>query len=109
LLGTAFALMMIQAQSALDIWWQISGIFGGGILGLFILALSNVRLKVWQGLVSIGASIVVISWGTFIRDLPAGWQWLQCGIEEIIIGALGTVALLVVALIFHFNNKRKVA
>ncbi len=107
-LGTAFALMMIQAQSALDTWWQLSGIFGGGILGLFILALLNVRLKVWQGLVSIVASIVVISWGTFIRDLPTGWQWLQCDIEEIIIGALGTVALLVVAFLFHISNKRKV-
>lgn len=106
-LGTAFALMMIQAQSALDTWWQLSGIFGGGILGLFILALLNVRLKVWQGLVSIGASILVISWGTFIRDLPAGWQWLQCDIEEIIIGALGTVALLVVAFLFHFRNRAK--
>jgi solute:Na+ symporter, SSS family len=108
LLGTGFALMMIQAQSALDIWWQLSGILGGGILGLFILALLKARLRVWQGLVSIGASIVVISWGTFIRDLPPGWQWLQCDIEEIIIGAIGTVALLVVALIFHFSNKGKV-
>lgn len=105
LLGTGFALMMIQAQSALDIWWQISGIFGGGILGLFILAMFNARLKVWQGLGSIGASIVIISWGTFVRDLPNGWQWLQCDIEEIIIGAFGTVALLVVAFLFHFRNK----
>jgi SSS family solute:Na+ symporter len=108
LLGTVFALLIIQAQSALDIWWQISGIFGGGILGLFILAFLNVRLSFWQGLVSIGASILVISWGTFVRDLPAGWQWLQCDIEEIIIGAAGTVALLVMALLFHLKNKGKV-
>jgi SSS family solute:Na+ symporter len=108
-LGTGFALIMIQAQSALDIWWQISGIFGGGILGLFILAFLNVRLQLWQGLVSIGASILVITWGTFIRDLPAGWQWLQCDMEEIIIGAVGTAALLVMALLFHFIDKRKVA
>lgn len=105
LLGTGFALLIIQAQSALDIWWQISGIFGGGILGLFILALLNIRLSLWQGLVSIAASILVIAWGTFIRDLPAGWQWFQCDIEEIIIGAVGTVALLIVAMFFHFKNR----
>jgi SSS family solute:Na+ symporter len=104
-LGTGFALLMIQAQSALDIWWQLSGIFGGGILGLFILAFLNVRLRLWQGLVSIGSSILIISWGTFVRDLPSGWHWLQCDIEEIIIGAVGTVGLLIVALIFHFKNK----
>ena len=55
-------------------------------------------------LLSIGASILIISWGTFIRDLPAGWQWLQCDIEEIIIGAFGTMALLIVALLFHIKN-----
>ncbi len=109
LLGTGFALLMIQAESALDIWWQISGIFGGGILGLFILSFLKVRLRLWQGLVSIAASILIITWGTFARDLPASWQWAQSDIEEIIIGALGTAVLLIVAMFFHLRNKGQVA
>ncbi len=105
LLGTGFALLMIRARSALDVWWQISGIFGGGILGLFILSLLRIKLKLWQGLISIGASIVVISWGTFARDLPDSWLWAQCDIDKIIIGAVGTAALVAVALIFGLMNR----
>ena len=100
LLGTGFALLMIKAESALDVWWQISGIFGGGILGLFLLSLMRVRLRLWQGIVSIGISISVISWGTFARDLPESWRWAQCDLDKIIIGAVGTAALLVVAGVF---------
>jgi SSS family solute:Na+ symporter len=99
LLGTGFALLMLRARSALDVWWQISGIFGGGILGLFILSLLRVRLRLWQGLVSVAVSIVVISWGTFARNLPDSWKWAQCDIDGIIVGAAGTGALMVTAFI----------
>ncbi len=104
LLGIGFAVLMIRARSALDVWWQISGIFGGGILGLFILSLMRVRLGLWQGLVSIGVSIAVISWGTFARNLAERWQWAQCNLDGIIVGAVGTAALIVVACLFVLTN-----
>lgn len=103
-LGTGFALLMIRAKSALDAWWQISGIFGGGILGLFLLALLRVRLRLLQGLLSIAVSVAVISWGTFARNLPPRWEWAQCTFDPIITGAVGTAALMVVALFFGIVN-----
>ncbi|MHC4096130.1 MAG: hypothetical protein ACYSU3_08725 [Planctomycetota bacterium] len=114
ILGTAFGLVMIRARSALDVWWQMSGIFGGGMLGLFILSLLKVRLRLWQGLVSIGASIVVIGWATFIRHdfvteyLPQSWHWVQCDLDVVIIGATGTTALMVVACLFGLINRKQV-
>ena len=96
-LGTGFALLMINARSALDIWWQISGIFGGGILGLFLLALISAKIKTWQGLSGITISILVISWGTFLR----GEDWWQCSIDEILVGAMGTTALLLTTTLFQ--------
>ena len=107
LLGTGFALLMIKAQSALDVWWTISGIFGGGILGLFLLSLARVRLRLWQGLVSIGVSISVIAWATFARDLPESSFLPECTLEEIIIGAVGTAALMAVAFVFALINRGK--
>jgi len=110
-LGTAFAILMIKAKSALNVWWQISGIFGGGMLGLFILSLLKIRLRLWQGLVSIAASIVVIAWATFVRQdfvaalMPQSWHWVQCNLDGIIVGAAGTAALMVVACIFALANK----
>jgi SSS family solute:Na+ symporter len=105
LLGTGFALLMIRARSALDVWWQISGIFGGGILGLFILSLLRVRLRLWQGLASVAVSIAVISWGTFARNLPPSWRWAQCDLDGIIVGAIGTLVLMVVAVVFGLTNR----
>ncbi len=107
ILGTGAALLMIRAKSSLDIWWQISGIFGGALLGLFLLAFLRMRLRLWQGLVSIGVSIVVITWGTFARDLPASFQWAQCNLDDIIVGAVGTAALMVVAFIFGLTNRNR--
>ncbi len=106
-LGTGAALLMIRAKSILDVWWQISGIFGGALLGLFLLAFMKVRLRLWQGIVSIGVSILVISWGTFARDLPDSWQWAQCNLDSIIVGAVGTAALMVAASLFALMNRNR--
>ncbi len=106
-LGIAFALLMIRARSALDIWWQIAGIFGGGILGLFLLALARVRLRIWQGLLSVLFSILIILWGSFARNLPDHLAWLECHIDPILVGAVGTAGMIVVALLFAWSNRRK--
>jgi len=112
-LGIGFALLMVNAKSALDVWWQMSAIFGGGTLGLFLLALMRVRLRLWQGLVSIGASIAVISWATFIRHdfvtehLPQSWHWVQCNLDKIAIGGVGTAALCLVACLFGLTNRNQ--
>jgi SSS family solute:Na+ symporter len=97
---------MISAKSALDVWWQISGIFGGGILGLFLLAIYNVKISRNQGLLSVALSILVIVWGTFLRKLPEPYSWMECTMDPIIIGAAGTAALIGLALLFAWQNKR---
>lgn len=105
LLGTGFAILMIRARSALDVWWQISGIFGGGILGLFLLSLLRIRLSLWRGLIAVAVSIAVISWGTFARDLSAEWEWAEARFEPIIVGAIGTAAFLIVAMLLGWGNR----
>ena len=121
LFGTGAALLMIRARSILDVWWQISGVFGGGILGLFILSLLRIRLRLWQGLLAISASIAVINWGTFIRGRAAdklismlqglcswtSWEWIAATVDPIIVGALGTAALILVACLFGLTNRKQ--
>ncbi len=104
-LGILFALLMINVKSALDIWWQISGIFGGGILGLFLIAISKVKITNTQGITATLFSILLIIWGIFLRELPDGWAWLECKFDSIIIGAIGTAGLVLLALIFVIINK----
>ena len=108
ILGIGFALLMINATSALDIWWQIAGIFGGGILGLFLLAIFNVKITKTQGIISVAFSIIIILWGSFLRNLPENLDWMESTIDPIIIGAIGTAGLMVLALLFVIVNKSKI-
>ena len=103
--GIGVALLLINAKSALDIWWIIAGIFGGGILGLFLLGIFNVKIKQTQGIISVIFSILIIIWGSFLRDLPDNFAWLECTIDPIIIGAMSTLGLVLLALIFVTANK----
>ncbi len=104
-LGAGFALLMIKAASALDIWWTFAGIFGGGMLGLFLLALFDVPLRRWQGITIIVVSILVIIWGTFSARLPSHFQWLAIHVDDILLGPMGTAAMLVLALVFGRMNR----
>jgi len=106
-LGMVFSLLLINAKSALDIWWQISGIFGGGILGLFLLAIFKVKITRNQGISSVILSVLIIVWGTFLRDLPPNYAWLECNLDPIIIGAVGTAGLLGLSLLFVATNKMR--
>ena len=45
LLGIATGIAMIGAKSLLDIWWELSGIFAGGMLGLFLLGIISRNTK----------------------------------------------------------------
>ncbi|MDX2444942.1 MAG: sodium/solute symporter [Bacteroidales bacterium] len=109
IMGILFALLMINATSALDIWWQIAGIFGGGILGLFLLGIFNVKITKTQGILSVAFSVLIILWGSFLRDLPENLSWLECTIDPIIIGAIGTAGMVILSFLFVIINKSKLS
>jgi len=63
----------------------------------------------WHPLIfslAICASIGVISWGTFARDLPTAWKWAEPSFEPILVGVFGTAALMIVALLLGRGNRR---
>jgi SSS family solute:Na+ symporter len=102
-----FAALMLKAESVLDVWWQLSGIFGGGILGLFLLSLMRVRIKRWQGITAIVVALLFIFWGSFIRQgdpihvvgllkhilSETAVDSILCRLDKIIVGALGAGVL----------------
>ncbi|APZ92889.1 sodium:solute symporter [Fuerstiella marisgermanici] len=60
--GTFTALAMIRVKSALDVWWNLQGIFTGGMLGLFLLGLISRRAKNAQAIVAVTVGILLILW-----------------------------------------------
>ena len=42
-------------------------------------------------------------------QIPESWKWIECNLDEVVVGAVGTAALVVVAGIFGLTNGRKEA
>jgi len=74
--GTGMALLLTNVASALDAWWALAGIFGGGMLGLFLLGLVSQKAQSRAGLIGVTAGIVVIAicslppLAAFLREFP---------------------------------------
>lgn len=62
IVGTFTALAMIRVKSALDVWWNLQGIFTGGMLGLFLLGLISRRARNPQAIVAGAVGILLILW-----------------------------------------------
>lgn len=64
-LGTGMAMMLVQlTENVLDIWWELSSIFSGGILGLFLLGMVS-RVKNPAAVTGVIVGALVIAWMVF--------------------------------------------
>ena len=106
-LGTLAGLAMIRVQTALETGWQLAGIAGGGVIGLFLLGIAFRRVKRWHAAVAVVVSIASIVWATFARDLPEPWAWMECAWHARMIGVIGTITLLAVGLGLGATNLSK--
>lgn len=89
-LGTGVALAMIGQKSLLDAWWKLSGIFAGGMLGLFLLGLISRRANNAGALVGVMVGVLVICWMTFPDQLP---EALRSPFHAHMITVIGTVTI----------------
>jgi len=96
ILGTLTGMAMIQVKTALETGWQLAGIAGGGVIGLFLLGIFFQRVRRWHAVVAVIASVTSIVWATFARNLPDQWLWMECNWHARMIGVIGTITLLVV-------------
>ena len=70
ILGTGMALLLVRlTESALDIWWTLSGIFGGGMCGLFLLGMISRRAKNPAAITGVLVGIVTILWLTIPKSI----------------------------------------
>lgn len=115
-LGTGMGLLLVRlTDSALDIWWTLSGVFGGGMCGLFLLGmisrragnpaavagvLAGVLLILWMSfpklldlLVAQAADSLAHRWGAALRAATTDWT---SPFHAFMIPVLGTLAILMV-------------
>lgn len=70
-LSTGVGLWMISQGKALDTWWNLAGIFAGGVLGLFLLGLLS-RADNAAGAIAVTVGLLVILWMS-LPQLPEEW------------------------------------
>jgi SSS family solute:Na+ symporter len=88
ILGTGMALILVKlTESALDIWWTLSGIFGGGMCGLFLLGMISRRARNPAAVTGVIVGVLVILWMSlpklidYLLSQPAGSQAGQLGLR----------------------------
>ncbi len=89
---------MTTVRSALDAWWTLAGIFGGGTLGLFLLGFFSRRAGNRAAQAGVATGIVVILWMTLSPRWPACPAAWRSPFHDFLIIVFGTAAVLVVGL-----------
>jgi SSS family solute:Na+ symporter len=99
ILGTGVALAMIGVRAALDAWWTMSGIFAGGMLGLFLLGLISKRAGNPAAVTAVVAGVLVILWMTLTPGAAAWPEHLQSPFHSFMTVVVGTLVILLVGLL----------
>lgn len=93
-LATAASLLMIDAKSALDVWWKLSAVFGGGMLGLFLCALFYRHMQPRQAMFATVVGVLFVAWATITSTwfTDTGWGF---PLHVMMIGVCGTLVIVV--------------
>ena len=108
-IGIAIGLAMISVKSALDAWWMLAGVFGGGMLGLFLLGYLSRRTGNRAALTGVSAGVVVILWMSLSPKWTgalAAWKSPFHGFLTIVFGTLAVVLVGLLATTFFRARPR---
>ncbi len=98
-IGMFAGVAMIGVGSILDAWWTLSGIFAGGMLGLFLLGLISKKTNNSDALIGTIVGICVILWMTFSYLIPPEYAYLQNPLHANMIIVVGTLVIFLVGTI----------
>jgi SSS family solute:Na+ symporter len=101
ILGTFFSLALIGIESLLDTWWRLSGIFAGGMLGLFLLGFFSKSAGNTIAKISVAIGILVIFWMTFPFLIPDNMEYLRSPFHTNMIVVVGTLSIFLSGIILN--------
>ena len=97
---------MIGAKSLLDTWWKLSGIFAGGMLGLFLLGLISRQTKNAAAVTATIIGVLVILWMTFSENITDQYRFVRNSLHSNMIIVVGTLTIFLAGiLITQFSRK----
>lgn len=99
LLGMTTGIAMIGVKSVLDIWWMLSGIFAGGMLGLFLLGIISRQTRNTEAWMATVIGLLVIVWMTFSSQIPDEYAALRSPFHQNMIMVVGTLTIFLAGLL----------
>ncbi len=107
LLGIVAGIAMIGVKSILDIWWELSGIFAGGMLGLFLLGIISRQTRSAEAFTATLIGLMVILWMTFSASFPDQYAFLASPFHKNMIIVVGTLTIFFAGLLVSKIRGRK--
>jgi SSS family solute:Na+ symporter len=95
--SVGIALAMIRVDTVLDAWWNMAGVFSGGVLGLFLLGLISRRADNVAGAIAAVVGVLVIFWMTLPTLLTVP-PWLRNPLSANLTIVVGTLTIFLVGL-----------
>lgn len=106
--GTSVALVLTyDSSNILDVWWNLSGIFAGGMLGLFLLGRIARHATRAAAITGVAVGVLVIAWMSF-----SGAEWmpeaLRSPLDSLLTVVVGTLTILLVGItVSKFVNRTR--
>ena len=107
LIGLSAGLAMIGAKSLLDTWWKLSGIFAGGMLGLFLLGLVSRRAKNAEAVIATIIGVLVILWMTFSENISDTYSFVKSSLNSNMIIVVGTLTIFLTGILLARFRKKQ--
>jgi len=97
IMSTALAMTMIHSTSALDVRWELAGIFSGGVLGLFLLGLLCRRADNAVAVLATSTGVLVIAWMSLSRTpiWPDLLKDIRSPFHGFLVTVVGTLTILI--------------
>ncbi len=99
MLGMLTGIAMIGVKSVLDIWWLLSGIFAGGMLGLFLLGIISRQTGNAEAFTATVIGVLMIIWLTFSVQLPDMYGYLRNPLNQNMTMVVGTLTIFLTGLL----------
>lgn len=103
--GMGFGVMLIGTKSILDIWWELSGIFAGGMLGLFLLGMVSRQTKNHEAMIATIIGLLVILWMSLSDKLAVNYPSFKSPFDNNMIIVIGTLTIFLSGLLITKLSK----